>query len=51
LSVADRHRGKFRAFLLGSLEHFLAREWTKAHAQKRGGGYVSFSLDASDARD
>ena len=27
LSIADRNRGKFRSFLLGSLEHFLAREW------------------------
>ena len=26
LSVADRNKGKFRSFLLGSLEHFLARE-------------------------
>jgi DNA-directed RNA polymerase specialized sigma24 family protein len=45
LSVADRNRGKFRSFLLGSLEHFLAREWTKAHAQKRGGGRPPISLD------
>src|SRR5437016_6298479 len=44
LSVADRNRGKFRSFLLGSLEHFLAREWTKTHAQKRGGGQPVFSL-------
>ena len=44
LSVADRNKGKFRSFLLGSLEHFLAREWTKAHAQKRGGGrFPSFA--------
>src|SRR6266850_2390756 len=49
LSVADRNRGKFRSFLLGSLEHFLAREWTKAHAQKRGGGQNLFSLDEMDA--
>lgn len=49
LSVADRNRGKFRSFLLGSLEHFLAREWTKAHAQKRGGGCTSLSLDHADA--
>lgn len=49
LSVADRNRGKFRSFLLGSLEHFLAREWTKAHAQKRGGGRTTFSLDEMDA--
>jgi len=49
LSVADRNRGKFRSFLLGSLEHFLAREWTKAHAQKRGGGQPRLSLDEMDA--
>ena len=49
LSVADRNKGKFRSFLLGSLEHFLAREWTKAHAQKRGGGRTIFSLDEVDA--
>jgi DNA-directed RNA polymerase specialized sigma24 family protein len=51
LSVADRNRGKFRAFLLGSLEHFLAREWTKAHAQKRGGGQALFSLDEVEAEN
>jgi DNA-directed RNA polymerase specialized sigma24 family protein len=49
LSVADRNRGKFRSFLLGSLEHFLAREWNKAHRQKRGGGHSHFSLDEKDA--
>jgi DNA-directed RNA polymerase specialized sigma24 family protein len=49
LSVADRNKGKFRSFLLGSLENFLAREWTKAHAQKRGGGQTLFSLDELDA--
>jgi DNA-directed RNA polymerase specialized sigma24 family protein len=49
LSVADRNRGKFRSFLLGSLEHFLAREWTKAHAQKRGGGQTVLTIDGMDA--
>src|SRR4029078_12609899 len=49
LSVADRNRGKFRSFLLGSLEHFLAREWTKARAQKRGGGQPILSLDELQA--
>jgi RNA polymerase sigma-70 factor (ECF subfamily) len=48
LGVADRHKGKFRSFLLGSLEHFLAREWTKAHAKKRGGGQTVLSLDEPD---
>ena len=51
LSVADRNKGKFRSFLLGSLEHFLAREWTKAHAQKRGGGHSHFSLNELDAEN
>jgi RNA polymerase sigma-70 factor (ECF subfamily) len=51
LSVADRNRGKFRSFLLGSLEHFLAREWTKGHAQKRGGGHAVLSLDGADAEN
>ena len=51
LSVANRNKGKFRSFLLGSLEHFLAREWTKAHAQKRGRGQPSFSLDEMDAEN
>ena len=51
VSVADRNKGKFRSFLLGSLEHFLAREWTKAHAQKRGGGQPILSLDEKDAEN
>jgi len=35
---ADPERGRFRSFLLASLKHFLANEWEKARAQKRGGG-------------
>ncbi len=35
---ADPARGRFRSFLLASLKHFLANEWEKARAQKRGGG-------------
>jgi RNA polymerase sigma-70 factor (ECF subfamily) len=38
-------RGRFRAFLLASLKHFLANEWDKSQAQKRGGGMVPLSLD------
>ena len=48
LNVADRNKGRFRSFLLGSLEHFLAREWTRAHAQKRGSGRSCVSLDEVD---
>ena len=33
-------KGRFRSFLLASLNHFLSDEWDKARAQKRGGGQV-----------
>jgi RNA polymerase sigma factor (sigma-70 family) len=42
---ADRTRGKFRSFLLASLNHFLAKEWRRAGARKRGLGQVALSLD------
>ena len=35
---AEPERGRFRSFLLGALKHFLAHEWEKARAKKRGGG-------------
>jgi RNA polymerase sigma-70 factor (ECF subfamily) len=38
VSRARRERGRFRSFLLTSLQHFLAHEWEKARAAKRGGG-------------
>jgi len=46
---ADRRRGRFRTFLLASLEHFLAKEWNRAHRQKRRGGRAIFSLEGEDA--
>ena len=42
----DREKGKFRSFLLASLKHFLANEWDRAQAKKRGGGHTIISLDA-----
>lgn len=47
-SVA-REKGRFRTFLLAALNHFLADEWDKARALKRGGGQVIISLDEPDA--
>jgi RNA polymerase sigma-70 factor (ECF subfamily) len=38
-------RGRFRAFLLASLKHFLINEWKKSQRQKRGGGEKLLSLD------
>src|SRR5512137_2715414 len=37
-SLADPARGRFRTFLLKSLQHFLADDWKRAHRAKRGGG-------------
>src|SRR5580658_7434470 len=45
LAAADESRGRFRSFLLSSLKHFLANEWDKASAQKRGGGQVPLPID------
>ena len=42
---ADRTRGRFRAYLLTSLKNFLANEWDKARAEKRGGAKRQLSLD------
>ncbi len=49
-SVAPE-KGKFRAFLLASLKHFLANEWDRCQAQKRGAGKRALSLDALTAED
>lgn len=45
LRLADREKGKFRTFLLAMLDYFLAREWSRAHRQKRGGQFTFVSLD------
>ena len=45
LAGLSAERGRFRAFLLASLKHFLANEWDKSRRQKRGGGVTPLSLD------
>jgi RNA polymerase sigma-70 factor (ECF subfamily) len=45
LSKVRAERGRFRMFLLASLTHFLANEWDRTQALKRGGGLVILSLD------
>jgi RNA polymerase sigma-70 factor (ECF subfamily) len=47
LAGVQREKGRFRSFLLASVKHFLANEWDKANAQKRGGGQVPISIDAT----
>lgn len=38
-------KGRFRAFLLAAMKHFLANAWDHASRKKRGGGVVHLSLD------
>jgi RNA polymerase sigma factor (sigma-70 family) len=49
LESVNPAKGRFRSFLLAALKHFLANEWDKARAQKRGGGRQALSIDASYA--
>lgn len=49
LAGLDSNRGRFRAFLLAAMKHFLANEWDRANRQKRGGGAVVLSLDYQGA--
>jgi RNA polymerase sigma-70 factor (ECF subfamily) len=48
-SLADPARGRFRTFLLKSLQHFLADDWRRAHRAKRGGGAFELPLDGAAA--
>jgi RNA polymerase sigma factor (sigma-70 family) len=46
---ADRTKGRFRTFLLTALNRFLANEWDRTRAKKRGGGVVTVPLDTAIA--
>ena len=45
----DRLHGKFRSFLLASVKNFLADNWDRNQAIRRGGGYEFVSLDQETA--
>ena len=45
LSDVDPEKGRFRAFMLASLRHFLSHERDRVEALKRGGGTTTLSLD------
>lgn len=48
LRTADQKKGRFRSFLLIALKRFLANEWDRARARKRGGDRRIVSLDAEE---
>jgi len=49
LDTVRSDKGRFRAFLLAALKHYLANEWDRAGRLKRGGGGVHISLDWQEA--
>ena len=42
---ANPDRGRFRTFLLCSFQNYIATEWAKSHAAKRGGVCGAISLE------
>ena len=51
LAAADPARGRFRSFLLISMKNFLASEWRRQAALKRGGDVEVVSIDYQDAEN
>ena len=50
LAEVGRERGKFRAFMLAAMNHFISDEWDRASAQKRA-AQLTISLDAEMAEN
>lgn len=50
LAAADSKKGRFRTFLITAVKRFLANEYDRARAQKRGGGQPMVSLEALEAK-
>jgi RNA polymerase sigma factor (sigma-70 family) len=51
LRAVQQKGGRFRAYLLACLNHFLSNERDRSRAQKRGGTHTFFSLDALTAEE
>ena len=49
LATVGPEKGRFRTFLLTSMDYFLHDQSARAHAAKRGGGVALVQLDALDA--
>ena len=47
LAAVDPSKGRFRAFLLASLRHYLSHERDRGRALKRGGGTTTLSFDVA----
>ena len=49
LDGADREKGKLRTFLVVAFKKFMANEWRRASAQRRGGGQAHLPMDTTIA--
>lgn len=49
LRDTSRDKGRFRAFLLASLNHWMINTWKRETRQKRGGGIPTLSFDWEEA--
>ena len=49
LVAANREKGRLRTFLVTALKHFMAKEWRRVSAQKRGGGKAHVPMDTAFA--
>lgn len=49
LAAADRGKGRLRTFLITAFKHFMAKEWRRQTAGKRGGGQVHLPMDTTFA--
>jgi RNA polymerase sigma-70 factor (ECF subfamily) len=49
LSRATPERGRFRGYLVANLRNFLAHDWEKSQARKRGGDFTFLALDSERA--
>lgn len=50
LQLADQTKGRFRSFLLRSIENFANQKWREKNALKRGGNLAHFSLNFENAK-
>lgn len=51
IATADQTRGRFRAFLYASLDHYVANEHRRENAVCRGGKATTFSIDRTSLDD
>ena len=51
LGAPEPERGRFRSYLLGAVKHFLADQYDRSRAAKRGSGRESIPLDTGSAGD